>query len=129
MVFGRTHSTPGPDGLPYDDWKHPCASRLLYSCYLALFVDRISTLPDDMPRSLMIFLPKGTGPNDATGQAVSRSAPNTRPLSLGNTDVKLLVAACISPVVANTSRLVGPEQTCAAGRDTIENAVKAEAWG
>eukprot|EP00959_Pyramimonas_sp_CCMP1952_P339856 7117409-Pyramimonas_sp.AAC.1 len=83
MVLGPAHGTPGPDGLTYDTWKHPCPFRLLYRCFLALFDDLISALPDGAPRSLMVFLPKGTGPNDAPGQVLSRAAPNARPLSLG----------------------------------------------
>eukprot|EP00959_Pyramimonas_sp_CCMP1952_P342993 7185329-Pyramimonas_sp.AAC.1 len=95
----------------------------------SLFDDRISSLPDDMRCSLMVFLPKGTGPRDTPGQSLSLSAAYSRPLSLGSTDVKLLANACVSPVVDSTFALIGQEQKCAGGRVMLGNVVRAETCG
>eukprot|EP00959_Pyramimonas_sp_CCMP1952_P409374 8579389-Pyramimonas_sp.AAC.1 len=77
----------------------------------------------------MAFPPKGADPRDTPGQALPRSAAYTRPLILGNADVELLANARISPVVDNTSALIGQEQKCAGGRDTVEKVVRAETRG
>ncbi|CAK0803122.1 unnamed protein product, partial [Prorocentrum cordatum] len=56
-------------------------------------------------------------------------AAATRPICLGNTDVKILAAACVMPIAANSASLIGAEQKCVSGRDMIENVARAEAWG
>eukprot|EP00959_Pyramimonas_sp_CCMP1952_P148871 3114218-Pyramimonas_sp.AAC.1 len=127
MLIKRPRSMPGPDGIPCAVWKIPSASRLFYSCYLTLFQEDFNGLPDeDMPDegmrcSLLVFLPKGVEDADRAGFPLLRSPACTRPLSMNNTDVKLLAAACILPVVSNTKDMIGGEQKCVGGRDMMEN--------
>ncbi|CAK0829657.1 unnamed protein product [Prorocentrum cordatum] len=67
--------------------------------------------------------------DDCPGHPLHRQAAATRPICLGNSDVKILAAACVMPIAANSANLMGEEQKCVSGRDMIENVVRAEAWG
>eukprot|EP00959_Pyramimonas_sp_CCMP1952_P328917 6886329-Pyramimonas_sp.AAC.1 len=55
-----------------------------------------------MRRSLMIFLPKGTVSRHQAGQA-TRHPSCTRPLSMPNTDVKLLSGAMRCALTSNSA--------------------------
>eukprot|EP00959_Pyramimonas_sp_CCMP1952_P418002 8757656-Pyramimonas_sp.AAC.1 len=130
LITKRHHSMPGPDGIPYAVWKNENASRILYSVYLSLFDGQVHSLPDDMKRSLLVFLPKGSDPRDVPGcPHLFRHPSATRPLSMCNTDIKLLANAFTSALVDHTAPLVSRVQACARGRDMLANVVQAEAWG
>eukprot|EP00959_Pyramimonas_sp_CCMP1952_P446962 9358547-Pyramimonas_sp.AAC.1 len=66
-----------------------------------------------MLERLAVFLPKGTGPQDpADGTALVRHPSCTRPLSMSNTDIKLLANAMTIALTLNLS-----DQACLRGRD------------
>ncbi|CAK0841609.1 unnamed protein product [Prorocentrum cordatum] len=128
--FGLVGTAP----LVLMDYRMPCGSNrvrlvFLYSCYLTLFDDRISSPPSDMLCSLLVFLPKGALQDDCPGRPLHRPAAATRPICLGSADVKILAAACVMPIAANSATLIGEEQKCVSERDMVENVVRAEAWG
>eukprot|EP00959_Pyramimonas_sp_CCMP1952_P369516 7740019-Pyramimonas_sp.AAC.1 len=61
-------------------------------------------VPLDFNESLLIFTPKGSEPDDR--QTAARLAKATRPLSLKNTDCKIVVAMgnfLMTPIVAKTA--------------------------
>ena len=45
LLFQRSDSAPGPDGLPYGAWKTEFGSALLYTCYRDMASG--ATLPPD----------------------------------------------------------------------------------
>eukprot|EP00959_Pyramimonas_sp_CCMP1952_P257280 5375437-Pyramimonas_sp.AAC.1 len=82
MLKKRPRSMPGPDGLPYAVWKCHGASRLLYSCDLALFPDDIYTLPDSMRTSLLVFSAEGDRMRQISLASFAREPPRARGLSV-----------------------------------------------
>eukprot|EP00959_Pyramimonas_sp_CCMP1952_P184409 3856084-Pyramimonas_sp.AAC.1 len=55
-------------------------------------------LPDEFNHGIAVFLPKGDAPSDAV-DAVFRPPEQTRPITLGNLDNKLISRAINKPVV------------------------------
>eukprot|EP00959_Pyramimonas_sp_CCMP1952_P287992 6022396-Pyramimonas_sp.AAC.1 len=74
----------------------------------------------------MVSLPNGTDPKDNGAADLERSPSCTRPLSMSNTDVKILANAFITPVATNTKHLVGGGQGCVKGRAMVSNVIRAE---
>ena len=85
-------SAPGPDGIPYAAWL-ASGSFGTAALYLAMrmMMDG-GKPPPGFNNSIGIFLPKGTADDD-TLASVKRTAENTRPLGLKNTDNKTIAAA------------------------------------
>eukprot|EP00959_Pyramimonas_sp_CCMP1952_P448883 9399485-Pyramimonas_sp.AAC.1 len=82
----KTDSRPGPDGIPYSAWE--ASGEIGASCLYAVYRELVDnqSLPPDFNDSAAAFLPKG---NSQEGETITRSAEETRPLSLSNTDNKL----------------------------------------
>lgn len=98
-IVAATHDTaPGPDGLPYSAWKHAGSAplRVLYDVYLHLL--DTGELPTGFNHSILTFIPKGPSPGDDNDDDLSRSPKQTRPLSLGSTDNKILAMAIAAPL-------------------------------
>eukprot|EP00959_Pyramimonas_sp_CCMP1952_P320106 6699083-Pyramimonas_sp.AAC.1 len=130
LILKRHHGTPGPDGIPCAVWKNGNASRILYRVYLLLVEGRVHGLPDDVKRSPFVFLPKGSGPRDAPGfSQLARHPSATRPLSMSNTDIMMLASAFTIPLVEHSASLIGSEQACVRGRDSVANVIRADARG
>jgi len=91
MIQSTSNSAPGPDGIPFAVWR--CCPELfreaLYTMYVELLDGR--QLPDEFNYSFLALTAKGNQPNDA--ELVARAAIDTRPLSLSNTDAKLMASA------------------------------------
>eukprot|EP00959_Pyramimonas_sp_CCMP1952_P113167 2365398-Pyramimonas_sp.AAC.1 len=89
LIRSLNNSAPGPDGLPYMAWKKtPIAAQVLLNVTIEIM--RGLPVPMDFNESLLIFTPKGSEPEDR--QTVTRLAKATRPLSLKNTDCKIVAA-------------------------------------
>ena len=100
VVSHTSDSGCGPDGVPYSAWKYAGEQthRVLYEWYRAWLGGL--RLSDDANHALLALIPKQAEPQDAT-HGLYRHPKNLRPLSLSNTDVKLLALA-LSAVVAPT---------------------------
>eukprot|EP00959_Pyramimonas_sp_CCMP1952_P264885 5538595-Pyramimonas_sp.AAC.1 len=68
------------------------------------------------------YLRVGTG-------CIIRDAACTRPLSMSNTDVKILSAVFCHPLNELSKVTVAPIQKCVRGRQMRANVVQAESWG
>eukprot|EP00959_Pyramimonas_sp_CCMP1952_P246088 5143552-Pyramimonas_sp.AAC.1 len=82
-------SCPGPDGIPYSAWFRggTCTMEPLFEMYQALLAH--GRLPDAFNHGTAVFLPKGDAPSDAV-DAVFRPPEQTRPITLGNSENKLI---------------------------------------
>ena len=88
------HSAPGPDGIPYSAYScSPLAQAILQEA--ATYVvqhDTADRIPDDFNHSRLICLPKK--PAGTTPEGEEYCTPDcTRPLSIVNTDNRLIAAA------------------------------------
>eukprot|EP00959_Pyramimonas_sp_CCMP1952_P223958 4682858-Pyramimonas_sp.AAC.1 len=122
MIEGRRDSMRGEDGIPYSAWRARAAGEVLYECYQALFRDPHAGIPNDMKRCLMVFLPKKITDQEV-GEGVLRKPACTRPLSMTNTDAKLLSASMAVLLTRKVARhcLLRSPQKCFCGRDMLAN--------
>ena len=109
MLSRTSDSGCGPDAVPYSAWRLAGAQvqRTLYAWYCA-WLDG-NQLGDDANHALLALIPKQADPADAA-HGLHRHPKNLRPLSLSNTDVKLLAMALnavASPLIPAWAR---PEQ-------------------
>ena len=83
-------SAPGPDGLPYAAWL--AAGEGAWSALIELWQWTTfgRPLPDGFNKSLAVFPGKGKMEGDENG--ITRKPGDTRPISLMNTDSKVLAA-------------------------------------
>ena len=127
LLFRKLDSMPGEDGIPYSAWRVPAASDALYACYCRLFTHPTSSIPDDMKSAIMVFLPKKISEHEI-GEGVFRKPEVTRPLSMTNTDCKLLSASMTVVLTRKIalSNLLRSPQKCFRGRDMIVNVIEAE---
>ena len=99
IEHGKTHSAPGPDGLPYAFWKSipDLADKVLWDVTKALAAENSMELQDRAYQresytfngSLLACLPKT--PSQQTPDGLAVYAPSsTRPLSISNTDNRLI---------------------------------------
>lgn len=103
-MIGRTlrrskNTSPGPDGLPYGGWKASGHAGWTVLLRLLTHLATTGTPPRSLNDATGAFLPKGTDERDsATTGARTRDAAATRPLSLRNTDAKILAAQVNKPL-------------------------------
>ena len=85
------NSAPGPDGIPFHAWKAAGEEhvRVLYNIYCELLEG--APLPKDLNHAFLALIPKGDEEGDDV--LVTRTPCNLRPLSLSNTDAKILASA------------------------------------
>ena len=104
--------SPGSDGLPAEYYK--CFSSLLAPVLTELYnqIASSGTLPNSMSLGLTTLLPKSGDP----------SLPaNKRPISLLNTDYKILAKVINSMIAPVLSDFVFPTQTCSVRGRTIND--------
>lgn len=126
MIARMVDSAPGPDGLPYAVWR--CSPepfrKLLYAMYCA-WLDG-AALSDGFNHAYLALIAKGDDEQDA--DLVSRAPEDTRPLSLSNTDAKILAAAvkeaCEEPV---SSWACGVQRGFTRNKMLIDNVIEIEA--
>ena len=80
------HSEPGPDGLPYAAWDSDAGAETLLE--VNDFLASGYSMPIKFSDQLMLFAAKGEEAEDA--HEVCRSPGDTRPLSLKNSDNKII---------------------------------------
>ena len=84
-------SAAGPDGLPYSAWHDPAGMGADTMCMVGLELARGILPPIGFNASISAFLAKGESSSDTL--EVVREAADTRPLSMKNTDNKLVAGA------------------------------------
>jgi hypothetical protein len=82
-------SAPGPDGIPFSALATVGKefAAVLFEIFSVTGVN-YKNVPEDFNEATMVFLPKGTDPNDS-GTSAAREPGATRPLTLSNTDSKV----------------------------------------
>ena len=99
-IQSSNNSTPGPDGICFAAWRAvaPIAAPLLFDVSEAILKGHHP--PDGFNHGLLFLLPK-----KLTGLAA-----DTRPLSVTNTDNRLLAAAMARAIMPATIKLVNSQQ-------------------
>ncbi|CAE1178594.1 unnamed protein product [Acanthosepion pharaonis] len=105
--------SPGLDGLPYEVYLRlsPIFVPLLQLIYNHWM--RQGSLPRRFTRGVIKLLRKDKNGGDGLG--------NFRPLTMLNTDLKILAKILANRLQLVLSRLIGPEQTCAVKGRTIQD--------
>eukprot|EP00959_Pyramimonas_sp_CCMP1952_P394672 8269132-Pyramimonas_sp.AAC.1 len=108
LVLRKKDSCPGVDGIPYSVWKAGggIAIDALYQLYLSGL--QFGSFPAEFNSSLAAFLPKGDIEVTQPGQV--KPPASTRPLTLSNTDNKLLASAYSAPLRQIASEVVHHSQ-------------------
>ena len=121
-------SAPGRDGLPYEAWAaagDSGASTLHAVCCSLL---QGVPMPISFNDGVMVFAPKGEREGDES--AVHREAIDTRPLSLKNSDNKLVCGVmnfkCRGPLTRGACPL---QRGFVPGRQLLANVVDLDAYG
>ena len=118
-------SAPGPDGISYSCWQNAgiWAKKILYEEYLFILHGHAPAI--DFNISAMMFLPKGEQPGDVS--LVSRTAKDTRPITLANTDCKFIAAAINSPMAEVAERVtLKVQRGFIKGRQMVGNIISTE---
>ena len=119
-------SAPGPDGIPYSAYPR---SKLVIGILLEAAKELAHGKPPpyDFNYAFLCLLPKKPSGVDAGGNAFY-SGENTRPLSIVNTDNRLLASAFRLVVEAPFARWVSfPQRGFIRGRSMIENILDIDA--
>ena len=117
-------SSPGPDGICYLAWARAgsTARSVLWELY-ERWRDT-GTLPQGFNHGFLALLPKGQEMAETPGM---RSPDAIRPLTLSNTDSKILAGALNKGLSAVATRCVHPDQNgFVKGRSIIDNIVHIE---
>ena len=128
VMSSPKQSAPGPDGIPYKAYASvaPLASKLLGDVASLLQEDH-SIVDDTFNEAFMVFIAKGDHGDDDETTCI-RTPSTTRPLTLSNTDTKLISAAINRPLSAYASSVVaGQQRGFIKGRSISDNIVELEA--
>ena len=120
-------SAAGPDGLPYSAWFHaPVEFRqTLYTLYVSLLETDLQPEPC-FNNAWLVLLPKGQDESDEA--VISRGPGETRPLSVSNTDCKIVACACNESLKAALPRWAKYEQRgFVMGRQLVDNVIDIDA--
>ena len=99
-------SAPGPDGIPHSCYKHTInhSSPILFKAYEHFLARGI--VPSGFNYNNLICIPKGEdSPCDVDGFS-ARTPAQTRPITLGNTDNKIMSAAINRPLATATAEVI-----------------------
>ena len=127
LLCRLSHSSPGPDGVPYGAWMHagPVASDVVFRLYLSVLHDG-GDLPSDFNLFRTAFIPKSEFFEDEA--VVSCDADKLRLIACSNTDAKLLALCLNSPMSELCARVVSPQQRgFVSGRAAHDNIIELEA--
>jgi hypothetical protein len=89
-IFSMGDSQPGGDGLPYSAWRHTGVRGPRVLGNVDRELRRGDLPPSHFNQSTTVFTPKGSLPHDPV--EIIREPLQTRPLSLKNSDNKLIVS-------------------------------------
>jgi hypothetical protein len=119
-------SAPGPDGIPYSAWSkaHPDIKALFRAAYRDLELGALP--PPGFNHSTMVFIPKGELEQDVI--QVQRAPEAMRPITLSNTDAKL-VAAILNNKLSQLASItvIGQQRGFVRGRGMVDNIIETEA--
>ena len=124
------HSAPGPDGIPYAGWKAAGkkGAETLLAVSRALQAGQLP--PRGFNAQLAIFVPKDVAAPDPDPTSLDRQPADTRPLSLKNSDAKL-----VTSVTNRKVRKVLAKRACSVqrgfvpGRQLLNNVIDMDAAG
>ena len=125
-VLSKTGDTaPGPDGIPYAAWRGAPkeVTKLLFQAYTSWIQG--AEVPDDFNFAFLVLIPKGDHTEDH--QLVARAPGDTRPLSLSNSDSKVLanaLRATIEEAINNWAIQV--QRGFIKGRKMLQNVMEVE---
>jgi hypothetical protein len=102
MISRTGNSSAGPDGITYAAWKLAPASctGALHEAYLDIFNG--NPPPPNFNSTTMVFIPKPSG--DPLERLCSRPPDALRPISLANTDNKVIAMAFATTIGEVASR-------------------------
>jgi hypothetical protein len=121
-------SATGPDGLPSSAWKAAGLEGAESLYLLFRWMAEGGNPPPSFNAGLFVFPPKGSSPDDAT--AVHREVKDTRPITLKNTDNKILAGVqnfALAPVVAEGA--CSTQRGFIKGRNFMQNLVDLDTEG
>ena len=99
-IKNANDSTPGPDGIPFSAWKAApdLAAPILLNAFNAM--SKRHKAPDEFNHGLLFLLPK----------KLSGLIEDTRPLSVTNTDNRIIASAVANVIMPAVKKLVSPCQ-------------------
>jgi hypothetical protein len=111
----KTHKTPGLDGIPAEFYKtfHIHFRKILAKMYNECF--RLGSLASSMYEGVITLIYKGKGDRSLRS--------NWRPITLLNTDYKILAKILFNRLKPFTPKLVHPNQTCAIPGRNIQDGI------
>jgi len=125
-IWRARDSSPGGDGLPYSAWRATGLTgvKALMNCDDAL---RRGVLPPpEFNESGTVFSPKGSQPHDPV--EVIREPLQTRPLSMKNTDNKIIVASNVHMLEPQYQKITHKSQNgFTKGRNFLNNCLDLDA--
>jgi hypothetical protein len=126
ILYSMPDSAPGPDGVPYSAWARADdhIAQHLFQYYCEVLEGK--PLPDNFNHGNVVFIPKGDYEGDDI--QIRRAPGDTRPISLSNTDNKLLAAILNHKLTALASATVTQQQRgFVRGRSLVDNVLEIEA--
>ena len=124
-IKSAKNTAPGPDGVPYAAYKDSdVAARILHNATTALTDDTVMT-PDDLNEAFLACLPKK--PERREGDLDVFKAKGTRPLSIGNTDNRLVSSALRITVFDRLAAWISAMQRgFITGRSMLQNVLEVD---
>ncbi len=124
ILSHASDSSVGPDGIPYSGYK-VCKREI--AILIMLFIQSLFCgnfeFEESVLLAFMVFLPKKAtilGP----GGLKLYAPKDTRPLSLGNTFVKLIAIVLKTCLCRVVDPLLHPAQKCVRGRNILDNVIQ-----
>jgi len=119
-IFSMSDSMPGKDGLPYSAWRGASVRGIRCLMDADLELRRGIFPPPSFNESSILFAPKGSQPHDPV--EVIREPLQTRPLSLKNSDNKLIVSSNVKSLEPQYQLITHKTQNgFVAGRNFLNN--------
>jgi hypothetical protein len=108
MINRTGNSAAGPDGIVYAAWRHAPAPCILALHELYLHIFDGGPPPLDFNSTSMVFIPKPSG--DPIENLCTRAPGALRPISLANTDNKVVAMAFARPLGEVAARWCSADQ-------------------
>jgi hypothetical protein len=125
VIASTADTAPGPDGVPYAAWRNAPKEvlQILFDVY-KLWIQG-GEVPDDFNYSYLALIPKGSHDDDP--RLLARAPGETRPLSLSNSDCKILANALQIAIEDAIGRwAIRAQRGFIKGRKMLQNIMEAE---
>jgi len=127
-IYSMGDTMPGNDGLPYSSWRSSGVRGVRCLMNTDLDLRRGISPPPSFNESGILFAPKGSQPHDPV--EVIREPLQTRPLSLKNSDNKLIVASNVKSLEPQYQLITHKTQNgFVAGRNFLNNILDLDSAG